>query len=63
MLLERMGKRGALTSHGFRSSFSDWATEVSPFSSELRESVLAHQSATRPKQRTGEAMRSKSVAR
>ncbi len=41
MLLERMG-RGALTAHGFRSSFSDWASEVSPFPSELRESVLAH---------------------
>jgi integrase len=42
MLLERMGKRGAITSHGFRSTFSDWASEVSPFSSELRESALAH---------------------
>jgi integrase len=42
MLLDRMGKRGALTSHGFRSTFSDWASEVSPYSSELRESVLAH---------------------
>ena len=42
MLLERMGKRGALTAHGFRSSFSDWASEVSPFSSELRETALAH---------------------
>ena len=42
MLLERMGKRGELTAHGFRSSFSDWASEVSPYSSELRESVLAH---------------------
>ena len=30
------------TAHGFRSSFSDWASEVSPYSSELRESVLAH---------------------
>jgi len=42
MLLERMGKRGNITSHGFRSTFSDWASEVSPFSSELRESALAH---------------------
>jgi integrase len=42
MLLERMGRRGAITSHGFRSTFSDWASEVSPFSSELRESALAH---------------------
>jgi integrase len=42
MLLGRMGKHGALTAHGFRSSFSDWASEVSPYPSELRESVLAH---------------------
>jgi integrase len=42
MLLERMGKRGAVTAHGFRSSFSDWASEVSPYSSELRETALAH---------------------
>jgi integrase len=42
MLLERMGRRGALTSHGFRSTFSDWASEVSPYSSELRETALAH---------------------
>ena len=42
MLLERMGKRGAITSHGFRSTFSDWASEVSPYSSELRETALAH---------------------
>ena len=42
MLLERMGRRGVITSHGFRSTFSDWASEVSPFSSELRETALAH---------------------
>jgi integrase len=42
MLLDRMGRRGAITSHGFRSTFSDWASEVSPFSSELRETALAH---------------------
>jgi integrase len=42
MLLERMERRGAITPHGFRSSFSDWASEVSPFSSELRETALAH---------------------
>jgi integrase len=42
MLLERMGRRGAITSHGFRSTFSDWVSEVSNFSAELRESALAH---------------------
>jgi integrase len=35
MLLDRMGRRGLITAHGFRSTFSDWA-------SELRESALAH---------------------
>ena len=42
MLLDRMGRGGVITAHGFRSTFSDWASEVSPFSSELRESALAH---------------------
>jgi integrase len=42
MLLDRMGRRGAITAHGFRSTFSDWASEVSPYSAELRESALAH---------------------
>jgi integrase len=42
MLLERMGRRGSITAHGFRSTFSDWASEVSPYSSELRETALAH---------------------
>ena len=41
MLLRRMGKAD-LTAHGFRSAFSDWASEVSPYSSELRETALAH---------------------
>jgi integrase len=41
-MLMPMGRRRAITSHGFRSTFSDWASEVSPFSSELRESALAH---------------------
>ena len=42
MLLDRMGRRGEITVHGFRSAFSDWASEVSPFSAELRETALAH---------------------
>jgi len=42
MLLDRMGRRGAITVHGFRSTFSDWASEISPFSAELRETALAH---------------------
>ncbi len=42
MVLRRMGFKGKLTAHGFRSSFSDWASEVSPFSAETRETALAH---------------------
>jgi integrase len=41
MLLRRMG-RGDLTSHGFRSSFRDWAAERTDFPSELAEMALAH---------------------
>jgi integrase len=41
MLLRRM-KRIDVTAHGFRSAFSDWASEVSAFSAELRETALAH---------------------
>ncbi len=41
MMLRRM-KRDDITTHGFRSSFSDWASEVSSFSGELRETALAH---------------------
>ena len=41
MMLRRM-KRENITTHGFRSAFSDWASEVSPFSGELRETALAH---------------------
>jgi integrase len=41
MLLRRLGRRD-LTTHGFRSSFSDWCAERTNFSSELREMALAH---------------------
>jgi len=41
MMLRRM-KREDITAHGFRSTFSDWASEVSSFSGELRETALAH---------------------
>jgi integrase len=41
MMLRRM-KRDEITAHGFRSTFSDWASEVSSFSGELRETALAH---------------------
>lgn len=42
-LLKRMGhKPGDITPHGFRSSFRDWAGEVSTFPRELAEAALAH---------------------
>jgi integrase len=41
MLLRRMG-RDDLTVHGFRSTFSDWCTELTNFSAEVREMALAH---------------------
>jgi integrase len=41
MLLRRM-KRGDLTAHGFRSTFSDWAAERTGYPREVVEMVLAH---------------------
>jgi integrase len=37
-----MGRRGKATVHGMRSAFSDWAAELTNFSSEVREMALAH---------------------
>lgn len=39
-LLERMGRD--ITTHGFRSTFRDWAAEKSDFSREVAEMALAH---------------------
>jgi integrase len=41
MVLRRM-KRGDLTTHGFRSSFRDWAAERTHFSGAVCEAALAH---------------------
>jgi integrase len=41
MLLRRM-KRGDLTAHGFRSTFSDWAAERTAYPREVVEMALAH---------------------
>jgi integrase len=41
MLLRRM-KRGELTAHGFRSTFSDWAAERTAYPREAVEMALAH---------------------
>ncbi len=40
-LLERMGHR-ELTTHGFRSTFRDWAAERTAFPGEVAEAALAH---------------------
>ena len=41
MVLRRMG-RDALTVHGFRSTFKDWASEATDYRTELSEMALAH---------------------
>jgi integrase len=41
MLLRRMG-RGDITTHGFRSTFRDWAAERTNFPAEVAEMALAH---------------------
>lgn len=40
-LLKRMGF-GHITVHGFRSTFKDWASEITNFSDDLSEAALAH---------------------
>jgi integrase len=40
-VMERMGRTG-LTSHGFRSTFRDWAAEQTNFPHEMAEMALAH---------------------
>jgi integrase len=40
-LLKRMGF-GHITTHGFRSTFRDWVSEVTDFSPEVAEMCLAH---------------------
>jgi integrase len=41
MLLRRIGY-GHVTTHGFRSSFRDWAAECTAFTGEVAEMALAH---------------------
>jgi len=40
-LLKRMN-RNDLTTHGFRSTFRDWASECTSFANEVAEMALAH---------------------
>jgi integrase len=57
MLLRRMG-RGDITTHGFRSSFRDWAGDTTNFPREIAEAALAHASgdATERSYRRGDAL-------
>jgi len=41
-VLDRMGYRGKVTVHGFRSTFKDWAEDCTHFQSKLIEAALAH---------------------
>lgn len=41
-LLERMGRRYEITTHGFRSTFRDWAAEQTGHPGEVVEMALAH---------------------
>ena len=41
-VLKRMGLKGKVTTHGFRSSFRDWAAEQTAFDPAVAEAALAH---------------------
>jgi integrase len=41
-LLDRMGIRGQVTTHGFRSTFRDWASETTHYPNEMLEMAIAH---------------------
>ncbi len=40
--IEKLGRRGEITAHGFRSAFRDWAAEQTNFPREIAEASLAH---------------------
>jgi integrase len=42
LLIDRTMRRPGVTVHGFRSTFSDWCTEQTNFSTEARELAMAH---------------------
>ena len=41
-VMDRLGLNGKVTIHGFRSSFRDWASEVTSFAHDICEAALAH---------------------
>ena len=47
MQLRRRFGDGAPTAHGFRSSFTDWAAETTPFPREVVDASLAHQTGSK----------------
>lgn len=49
-LLKRMGCRGDVTVHGFRSTFRDWCAEQTAFPREVAEAALAHSSGDKVEQ-------------
>jgi hypothetical protein len=56
------GMRPALTVHGFRSSFKDWATETTAHSRYIVEAALAHVNVDKVEAAYVAATRSRSVA-
>src|SRR5215469_9726466 len=40
--IEKLGLKGRVTAHGFRSAFRDWAAEQTSFAREIAEASLAH---------------------
>ena len=57
-LMERMGEKDGVTTHGFRSTFRDWCGEESTFPRELAEAALSHAvgDATERAYRRGDAL-------
>jgi integrase len=57
-LLQRLGRRRNVTVHGFRSSFRDWAGELTAFPREVAEAALAHRTGNEVEQsyRRGDAL-------
>jgi integrase len=40
--MRRMGRRGDVTAHGFRSTFRDWVGDCTDFPRDVAETALAH---------------------
>ena len=42
VVIAKLGRKGEITAHGFRSAFRDWAAEQTNFPREIAEASLAH---------------------